>query len=45
MSRKDYRSRGTPTKPKVIERPTFNELDIGMSDPDKQYRTTFQKAR
>ena len=34
MTRKDYRRRGTPTKPKVIKRPTFNELDIGMSDPD-----------
>lgn len=45
MSRKDYRRRGTPTEPKVIKHPTFNELDIGMSDPDKQYRTQFQKAR
>ena len=24
-----------PKNPKVIERPTFNELDIGMSDPDR----------
>jgi hypothetical protein len=25
-----------PKDPKVIERPTFNELDIGMSDPDRK---------
>ena len=53
--KKDLRSRGTPTKPKRILRgmsnvdgtrnkqPSFTELDIGMKDPYKKFRSAYQK--
>jgi hypothetical protein len=55
--KKDLRSRGTPTKPKKILRgmsnvdgtrnkqPSFTELDIGMKDPDKKFRSAYSKSR